>query len=128
MSNNAVKYLISSEAEYRSALAAIEPFLQKGFDNLSSNEDEELASITKAIEEYETMHYHLPFTPKTLTEMIELKMFELKLKQRELAKLLGVTENRISEILNGKRKINLDFAKRLHEKLNIDAKFILSNI
>lgn len=65
--------------------------------------------------------------PKTLTEMIEFKMFESKLKQRDLAKLLGVTENSISEILNSKRKINLDFAKRLYEKLNIDPLFVLKN-
>ena len=83
--------------------------------------------MTQLIEAYEATHYPLPFTPKTLTEMIEFKMFESKLKQRDLAKLLGVTENRISEIMNGKRKINLDFAKRLYEKLNIDPLFILRN-
>ena len=60
--------------------------------------------------------------------MIELKMFELKLKQRDLAKLLGVTENRISEVLNGKRKINIDLAKKLYIKLDVDPQFILSHV
>lgn len=70
----------------------------------------------------------MPFTPKTLVEMIEFKMFELKLKQRDLAKLLGVTENRISEVLNGKRKINLDLAKKLYTKLSVDPQFILTHV
>ena len=118
---------LKNEAEYRSALATIEPFLLKGFAQLSPEEDATLVEMTQLIEAYEATHYPLPFTPKTLTEMIEFKMFESRLKQRDLAKLLGVTENRISEILNGKRKINLDFAKRLYEKLNIDPLFILKN-
>ena len=58
--------------------------------------------------------------------MVELKMFEQKLKQKDLATLLGVETSRLSEVMNGKRKVNIDLAKRLHQKLNIDADFILA--
>ena len=118
---------ISNESEYQAALAAIEPFLQKGFEHLTVEEDEELARMTSLIEEYEAVHYPLPFKPKTLVEMLELKMFERKLKQKELAKVLQVTENRISEVMNGKRKVNMDLAKRLYLELNIDPHFILTH-
>ncbi len=118
---------ISNESEYQTALAAIEPFLQKGFEHLSFEEDEELARITSLIEDYEAIHYALPFKPKTLIEMLELKMFERKLKQKDLAKVLRVTENRISEVINGKRKVNMDLAKRLYSELNIDPHFILTH-
>ena len=118
---------ISNESEYQTALAAIEPFLQKGFEHLSFEEDEELARITSLIEDYEAIHYPLPFKPKTLVEMLELKMFERKLKQKDLAKVLQVTENRISEVINGKRKVNMDLAKRLYSELNIDPHFILTH-
>jgi HTH-type transcriptional regulator / antitoxin HigA len=122
MFNNSI---ISNEIEYRLALAAIEPFLQKGFSHLTIEEDAELARITGLIEAYESAHYPLPFKPKNMVEMLELKMFERKLKQKDLAQVLEVTENRISEVMNGKRKVNMDLAKRLHQKLNIDAQFIL---
>ena len=118
---------ISNESEYQAALAAIEPFLQKGFEHLSFEEDEELARITSLIEDYEAINYALPFKPKTLVEMLELKMFERKLKQKDLAKVLRVTENRISEVINGKRKVNMDLAKRLYSELNIDPHFILTH-
>ena len=118
---------ISNESEYQTALAAIEPFLQKGFEHLSFKEDDELARITSLIEDYEAIHYPLPFKPKTLVEMLELKMFERKLKQKDLAKVLQVTENRISEVINGKRKVNMDLAKRLYSELNIDPHFILTH-
>ena len=63
--------------------------------------------------------------PQTLTGMIELKMFELKLKQKDLAELLGIEAPRVSELLRGKRPINLAIAKRLYQKLHIPADFIL---
>lgn len=41
--------------------------------------------------------------------------------------LLEITPTRLSEIINGKRKVNMDLAKRLYQKLNADPKFILEN-
>jgi HTH-type transcriptional regulator / antitoxin HigA len=118
---------VSTESEYRAALSVIEPYLKRGFEHLTIEEDTELARISLLIEDFENKHYPMPFKPKTLIEMMEWKMFELKMKQKDLAKTLGVTENRISEVLNGKRAINLDLAKRLYKQLNIDAQFILEH-
>ena len=63
--------------------------------------------------------------PLTLPEAIQLKMFQMHLSQKELARLLEVPESRISEVMNGKRKINIELARRLHTRLKIDADFIL---
>lgn len=63
--------------------------------------------------------------PTNNVEMIELKMYENKWKQKDLATVLEISETRLSEIIKGKRKVNLDLAKRLYLKLNIDADFIL---
>ena len=63
--------------------------------------------------------------PQTLIEMIRFKMYEMNIKQKQLAKLLEMSEAIISELLNGKRKLNLEIAKKLNRKLNIDAKFLL---
>jgi HTH-type transcriptional regulator/antitoxin HigA len=57
--------------------------------------------------------------------MLELKMYERRLKQKELAELLGISATRLSEVMQGKRKVNIDLAKRLHSVLKIDAEFIL---
>lgn len=57
---------ISNDDEYQAALDAIEPFLQKGFVNLTVEEDEELARMSALIEEYEAVHYPMPFKPKTI--------------------------------------------------------------
>ncbi|TAE32877.1 MAG: helix-turn-helix domain-containing protein [Cytophagales bacterium] len=83
--------------------------------------------LAEAIQAYEQAFIAFP-KPTTLTAMIELKMYEMRLKQKDLAVLLGVEASRVSELLTGKRKPTLELAKRLHEKLGIDGNFILETI
>ena len=79
--------------------------------------------LSDQIADYE--EHHFPFEPQNLKEMIELRMYQRKLKQKDLAKILGTSPSRISEVLNGKRKLTFDLAKALYDKLNIDAELIL---
>lgn len=83
----------------------------------------ELSNVSDTIEQYEEIHY--PMELPTLQEMIELRMFEMDLKRKDLAELLNISASRVSEYLNGKREITLKVAKDLHKKLNIDADIIL---
>ncbi|RLD58025.1 MAG: transcriptional regulator [Bacteroidetes bacterium] len=83
----------------------------------------ELDQLSDQIQEYEEKHF--PFKVESLQEMIELRMYQRKLKQKDLAEILGTTPSRISEILKGKRSITIDLAKGLYHKLNIDPKIIL---
>ncbi len=87
------------------------------------NLSNELIEVSDTIEQYEIIHHSIG-TP-TLKEVIELRMFEMRLKQKDLAILLNVSASRISEIFNGKREITLSIAKALHKKLNIDSDIIL---
>ncbi|WP_424001479.1 helix-turn-helix domain-containing protein [Maribacter sp. IgM3_T14_3] len=85
----------------------------------------EFLNLTKIIENYEAIHF--PMELPTLKEVIELRMFEMKLNQKKLAALLETTSSRISEYLGGKREMPLEVAKKLHVKLNIDSDIILQS-
>jgi HTH-type transcriptional regulator/antitoxin HigA len=85
----------------------------------------ELDQISDEIADYEEENF--PFKVETLNEMIELRMYQRKLKQKDIAQILGTTPSRISEILNGKRGLTIELAKGLYNKLNIDPKLILSD-
>jgi len=87
------------------------------------NLSNELIEVSDTIEQYEIIHHSIGIP--TLKEVIELRMFEMRLKQKDLAILLNVSASRISEIFNGKREITLSIAKALHKKLNIDSDIIL---
>ena len=95
-----------------------------GFEMLTKKENTELAKHTAIVNAYETEHYKIPL-PQTLQGLIELKMFENKLKQKELAKMLHITDTKLSEIMHNKRKANLPFIKALHQVFNIDANLLL---
>lgn len=122
---------IQDRKEYNEVMKRIEKLLQKttvggGFDKLPAKEVETLKKLSVMAEQYEDSIPLMPIkSPSTLTEMIRYKMFEMNLRQKQLAKVLDISEARISELLTGKRKINLELAKKLHTKLNIDAHFIL---
>ena len=121
-----------TETKYEKVQLQIEGLLQKsinngGFKALLSDEVALLNKLSLAAEQYEDNLQMMPIkTPTTLVEMIRFKMFEMNLKQKQLANLLEISETRISELLCGKRKLNLELAKKLYHKLNIDAAFLLS--
>lgn len=121
---------IETQKEYTQALAVIETYLTKaglpgGSAKLTEPDLAELQRLSLLVERYEDEAYAMPVEPATLPEMIRLRMFQQDMKQRDTAKVLGITETRLSEVLTGKRKVNMDLAKRLHDKLHIRAEYIL---
>jgi len=83
----------------------------------------ELMEVSDIIEAYEEQHHAIGLP--SLNEVIELRMFEMKLKKKDLAVLLNTSASRISEYLSGKREITLNVARALRQKLNIDSDIIL---
>ena len=95
-----------------------------GFNSLSSKEKAALDKYTNIVKEYEDATYTIPL-PQTVQDLIELKMYERKLKQKELAQLLHTTDTKLSEIMNNKRKPNVTFLKAMNEVLGIDGNLLL---
>ena len=114
-----------SEAEYKQASTRIEELL-KVVNNDTPHDDPnviELIAKSDIVENYETENYSIG--NPSLRDVIELRMFERKLKQKDLAEILETSTSRISEYLNGKRDITIEIARALHKKLNIDSDIIL---
>lgn len=81
------------------------------------------------VEEWEAAYHPLPGKVSTLiTDEIRRKMDEANLNQIETAEKLGVSKSRISELLSGKRALNLNLVKRLRDNFGVPADFILDNM
>lgn len=117
---------ITSNSQYHSALAKIETFMEKGFKNLSKNETEQLRQTSLSVEAYEKNKYAMPVNT-TIPAILEEYMHENKMNKVQLSKMLEVPNSTMSEIINGKKKLNLSIVKKLHEKLNIDGNFLLES-
>jgi len=122
-----VRKKIHNREVYELTMKEIDTLMKKGEKNLDPKEMERLRILAEAAEGYEDTNEPLP-VPSSLPDMIRLKMFQLKLKQHYTAKLLGVSEAKLSLIMSGKQKPDIYFVKALHEKLNLDANQILEAV
>ena len=104
---------IKSEEDYDNVLKRMEEIFHAEEDSEEGDEAEILMLI---IEDYEGK-YHPIGNPDPI-EAIKFMMEQKYLKQKDLTEILGY-RSRVSEILSGKRKLNLEMIRRLHEKLNI---------
>lgn len=117
-------YRIENEKDYNATMKKIDALMKRGEANLTDKEAEELRTLALAAQAYEKSIYTIP-APKTLEGLIELKMYERKLKQKELARLLGVGESKLSQIMSKKRKPDVAFLKAAHKLLGIDGNVLL---
>jgi HTH-type transcriptional regulator/antitoxin HigA len=118
---------IETKAQYNAAMASITNIMRKGEKNLSAKELAQLKAMAEAAENFEDFHFPLP-EPSSLSEMIELRMFQMKLNKTKAAEVLGIANSKFSQIMNGKRKPDIAFLKSAHKNLKIDPKFLLEKI
>ncbi len=117
--------------EYIEIMNKIEFFIQKatqngGVDNLPKEEFDALNDLSLMANVYEkNARAHFLSQPTTISDALKIKMMHLRLKQKDMAQLLGIAESRLSEVLSGKRKVNMDLAKKLNRILKMEAEFIL---
>lgn len=124
-----MKHVINSKKDYHETMVKIYRLMDKGENNLSPAELKELASMAVAAEKFEdeVLELRPRKDPATITEAVELKMFENKISQAKLADELGIGKSKLSEILNGKRKPDVPFLKALYKILKIDPGFLLEH-
>lgn len=120
-------FIIQNEIDYERFMGEIEDLMDKGESNLTIEESDLVRNMAIAAQAYEQKNYRTKM-PNTLPEMISLRMYEMKLKQNEVAKKLGVSDTKLSLILHGKQKPDIKFIKALHSKLQVPADFILTHI
>jgi HTH-type transcriptional regulator / antitoxin HigA len=112
---------IKTEQDYQKALKR----LKEIFDaKIGTEESDETDILGLMIDDYEKKHY--PIEAPDPIEAIKIRMEEMNLKQKDLADALG-GKNRVSEILNRKRKLTLEMIRKLTTKLNISAGVLISD-
>ncbi|WP_407427255.1 helix-turn-helix domain-containing protein [Arcticibacter sp.] len=117
---------IETKASYQAVMAKIDGLMAKGSGHVSAEELEEIRRLALSAQEYEKNVYVVD-APSTLSGMIEMRMYEMRLRQVDLARKLRVSPAKLSLILNGKQKPDVDFLKAVHTELNVDANFILEH-
>jgi len=101
---------IATEAEYDQTIAEINRLLRKGKAKLSPEKDRILDLLSTLAENWEEVHHPIPKAPRY--RILKHYMQVRGLRQIDLEPILGL-RGVTSEIVNGKRAITKEQAKRL---------------
>jgi HTH-type transcriptional regulator/antitoxin HigA len=113
--------LIKTDGDYQEALTRMDEI----FDALEGTpESDEADILALLIDDYENQYY--PIEAPDPIEAIKIRMEEMDLKQKDLAPELG-GKNRVSEILNRKRKLTVGMIRKLADKLKLSASILIQD-
>ena len=121
---------ITDEKDYRSICQQMNTIISKGtelgdMELLPETDKNEYIRLSEMVRKWESVHYSFPIVVNPLVANIRSKMEEMNLTQKGVANIIGINEARLSEIMRGKRRININIAKRLNAQLHIPADTIL---
>lgn len=124
---------LTTRIEYDAAKLRVEKLIaeatEKGMlePDMDNEYTQEIASLSREMAQYEDDYLNIqPLREKSpLIRSIEEYFFAHNLKQKEGAAILGINEAAFSQIMSGKRRISMPFAKRLHSVLGISSDLIL---
>lgn len=111
---------IKTNEQYRDYLKIIDKLIDCEDD---SPEEQVLELISILVESYETEHF--PIEPPNPIDAIKLRLEEKELKGKDLAQYFG-SSSRVSEILNSKRQMTIEMARKIRAGLGISAEVLLA--
>ena len=112
---------IENQTQYEWAVKRVEELLPLVKDDtpLSDPNSIELELLSNLVADYSEEHFSLG--KPSLVDVLKLRMYEMGLNQKSLAKLVGVSPSRLSDYISGKCEPTLKVAREISLKLNIDA-------
>jgi HTH-type transcriptional regulator/antitoxin HigA len=112
---------VKNETDYDAALAAIEKLWGAAS---GTPEGDRLDVLLILVAAYESEHHPVP--PPSPLDAVRFVMEQKGMSQADLARMIGVSKSKISEVLHGKRPITLSLVKALKRHLGIPADILVA--
>ena len=116
---------ITNQSEFKQANKIIDLLIDADLiaDNILRKKSLDiLEAVSILANEYEKKHFPIP-KPNPI-EAIKERMEQLSLSQKDVAIYFG-GENRVSEVLSGKRRLTLNMIRSLNKNLNISTDVLI---
>jgi HTH-type transcriptional regulator/antitoxin HigA len=111
---------IKTEQDYNTSIRRIEVLWGAKKD---TPQGDELDLLVTLVESYEMKHY--PIAPPDPVDAIKFRMEQMGMTKADMVQYIG-SQSRVSEILNGKRKLTLGMIKSLYKGLRIPVDILLA--
>ena len=124
--------IIKSEKEYKDYEARAEKLMQRGtelgdMELLTDEEKAEFMQLSEALDEYGSAYHPLPGQMSSLlTDAILLQVKEKGLKQKDAARMIGISSTMFSDLIHGRRSLSFEVARSIHKVLGIPAEVVLA--
>jgi len=115
---------IRSEEELEQAFAVIDDLTMR--DDLTEDEEDYLDLLSDIVEAYEDEHY--PKTKVSGIEMVKYLIGQKGVSQSEVARATGMTVSTISDIMNGRRPLNMKHVKQFATYFNVKAGTLMDEV
>lgn len=115
---------LQSEEEYNAALKEVRPYFENE-PTEGSGEAAHFDALVLLIEEYEAKHYPIPAASPV--DVIKSVMAANNYSRADLVAVIG-SKARASELLSGKREINLEQIRKLSREWNIPAGSLIGEV
>jgi len=116
--------MIRTKPDHEAAMERVAELMALSSD-VGSPEDEELEALALLIENYEEAFY--PIDLPTPVDAIKFRMEQQGLVRKDLIPYLG-SASRVSEVLNGKRKLSLAMIRKLNKHLYIPTDVLIQDM
>ena len=123
---------IKNEKEYKEFEARMEQLIQRGtelgdMELLSEQEKAEFIQLSDALDEYGKAYHPLPGQMSTLlADAILVIVKEKGLKQKDAARMIGISQTTFSDLLHRRRSLSYEVARNLHKILGVPADTVLA--
>lgn len=114
---------IRNETDYQTALDEIDQLVES---QPGTPEGDRMDVLVTLVEAYETRNFPIP-EPDDPVQVLEYYMDSRGLNRSDLVLYLGSKE-RVSEVLNRKRRLSLQMIQRLHDGLGIPADLLIGKL
>ena len=111
---------IRNEHDYLAALSDVRALWGAAPD---SADGDRLDVLMILVDAYEAEHHRIE--PPDPIDAIQIRMQDLGMDRREVARVLTTTSGRVSEILNRRRRLTIETIRRLADALNLSERCLL---
>jgi len=110
---------LANDADLKAATAIVHELIDRGIDDLTSGEEDYLDVLSDLVKKYEDQHHRIP--DASPDEVLRFLIEDRGTNQRTVALGSDIAVSTMSELLAGRREMNLDHMKKLAVFFGVDA-------
>ncbi|HZL35767.1 MAG TPA: helix-turn-helix domain-containing protein [Tepidisphaeraceae bacterium] len=116
---------IRTKADYAAAAKLVDELAVRGERDLDEGERDYLEVLSKLIAAYDDEHYPVAPDSRPANEKLKSLLLEQGMTAADLSEVLGISRSLAGLILNGKRGVTGDYARKLGARFKVDAGYFL---